>query len=334
MFERIKEDIQTVFAKDPAAKTVWEVLFCYPGLHALWLHRIAHFLWQHNLLFLGRFLSHINRLLTGIEIHPGAKIGRRFFIDHGMGVVIGETAEIGDDVLMYTGVVLGGTTLEKTKRHPTIGNNVVIGTGATVLGAITVGDNAKIGSGAVVINPVPPGATVVGVPGRIAGPKKPAGPEIDLEHGKLPDPVLKAISEALDRQSKLEERVRELEMALPRTVPLALPAEEARVVSLTRGGKVETRIREALKEVLDPEVGINVVDLGLIKEIVINGNAVEVRMVLTTPACPLVGYLVEQVRRKTRSVDGVEAVEVTILDEPWSWERFANRTGNEGMRNE
>ncbi|MBM4465691.1 MAG: serine O-acetyltransferase [Chloroflexi bacterium] len=326
MFEIVKEDIQTVFAKDPAAKTLWEVLFCYPGLHALWLHRIAHFLWQHKLLFLGRLLSHINRLLTGIEIHPGAKVGRRFFIDHGMGVVIGETTEIGDDVLMYAGVVLGGTSLEKKKRHPTIGNNVVIGTGATVLGPITLGDNAKIGSGAVVIKPVPPGATVVGVPARIAGPKEPRGPETDLEHGRLPDPMLKAISEVLDRQSKLEERVRELETVLPTAVPLALPMEEARMVPLTRGGKMETQIRGALKEVLDPEVGINVVDLGLVKEIVVNGGAVEVRMVLTTPACPLIGYLVEQVRRKARSVDGVETVEVTILDEPWSWERFVNQT--------
>jgi len=324
MFKRIREDIETVFAKDPAAKTVWEVICCYPGLHALWLHRISHFLWQHKFLFLGRLLSHVNRLLTGIEIHPGAEIGRRFFIDHGMGVVIGETSEIGDDVLMYTGVVLGGTTLEKKKRHPTIANNVVIGTGATVLGPITVGDNAKVGGGAVVIKPVPPGATVVGVPGRIAGPKKPKGPETDLEHGRLPDPVLKAISEALDRQSKLEERVRKLEVALPRTAPL--PTEEARLASLTPGRTLETQIRQALKEVIDPEVGINVVDLGLVKEIVANGSAVEVRMVLTTPACPLVGYLVEQVRRKTKSVDGVETVEVIILDEPWNWERFAKQT--------
>jgi serine O-acetyltransferase len=243
-----------------------------------------------------------------------------------MGVVIGETAEIGDDVLMYTGVVLGGTTLEKRKRHPTIGNNVVIGTGATILGAITVGDDAKVGGGAVVIKPVPSGATVVGVPARIAGPKKPKGPQIDLEHGKLPDPVVKAISEVLDRQGRLEERVRELEVALPKAVPLTLPTEEAQIASLKRGGKMETRIREALKEVIDPEVGINVVDLGLIKEIAINDGAVDVRMVLTTPACPLVGYLVEQVIRKTESVDGVETAEVTILDEPWSWERFVNRT--------
>jgi serine O-acetyltransferase len=324
VFERIKEDIQTIFDKDPAAKTIWEVISCYPGLHALWLHRIAHFLWQHKLLFLARLLSHVNRFLTGIEIHPGAQIGRRFFIDHGMGVVIGETSEIGDDVLMYTGVVLGGTSLEKKKRHPTIGNNVVIGTGATVLGPITVGDNARIGGGAVVIKPVPPGATVVGVPARIAGPKKPEGPEIDLEHGRLPDPVLKAISEVLDRQSKLEDRVRELEMGPSRAIPL--PTEEARMVPLTPEEERKTRIRQALKEVIDPEVGINVVDLGLIKEIVVNGKAVEVQMVLTTPACPLIGHLVEQVRRKTKGLDGVEAVEVTILDEPWSWERFANRT--------
>ena len=305
VFEMIKEDIQTVFAKDPAAKTVWEVIFCYPGLHAIWLHRIAHFLWRHKLLFLARFLSHINRLLTGIEIHPGAKIGRRFFIDHGMGVVIGETAEIGDDVLMYQGVVLGGTSLEKKKRHPTIGDNVVIGAGAIVLGPITVGDGAKIGAGSVVIKPVPPGTTVVGVPAKLAGPKEPR-PGVDLEHGKLPDPVLKAISELLDRQSKLEERMRELERAVPRLVPM-VPAEEIS----------EEKIRQALREVIDPEAGINVVDLGLIREIVLNGNKVEVRMVLTSPACPLAGYLIEQVRRKVKGLSGAEKVEVTLLDEPW-----------------
>ena len=167
MFKTLREDIQTVFAKDPAARSVLEVLFCYPGLHALWLHRLAHFLWQHKLRFLARFLSHINRFLTGIEIHPGAKIGRRFFIDHGAGVVIGETAEIGDDVLMYQGAVLGGTTLEKKNRHPTVGNNVVMGTGAIALGAITIGDGARIGSGSVVVKSVPARATVVGIPGRI-----------------------------------------------------------------------------------------------------------------------------------------------------------------------
>lgn len=216
MFERLREDIETVFAKDPAAKTIWEVIFCYPGLHAIWLHRLAHFLWKHRLLLLGRLVSHINRWLTGVEIHPGARIGHRFFIDHGMGVVIGETAEIGDDVLMYQGTVLGGTSLERTKRHPTIGNNVVIGAGAILLGPITVGENARIGAGSVVIKSVPARATVVGVPGRIAGLKHSTKLGVDLEHGQLPDPVLRALSEILDRQGRLEERVRELERARKR----------------------------------------------------------------------------------------------------------------------
>jgi serine O-acetyltransferase len=180
----MKEDIKTIFARDPAAKNLLEVLFCYPGLHALWFHRVSHFLWKHKLRFPARFLSHTGRFLTGIEIHPGAKIGRRFFIDHGLGVVIGETAEIGDDVLMYQGTALAGTSLKKEKRHPTIGNNVVIGARAIVLGAITVGDGAKIGAGSVVIKPVPAGATVVGVPGRVAG--DPHKPVADLEHGSCP----------------------------------------------------------------------------------------------------------------------------------------------------
>ncbi len=209
MFKTLREDIQTVFAKDPAARSVAEVLCCYPGLHALWLHRLAHFLWQHKLRLLARLLSHINRFLTGIEIHPGARIGRRFFIDHGAGVVIGETVEIGDDVLMYQGVVLGGTTLAKKKRHPTIGNNVVMGTGAIALGAITIGDDARIGSGSVVVKSVPPGATVVGIPGRIV--KDRQEPFMELEHGRLPDPVAEAIRLVLKEQDKLEERLRRLE---------------------------------------------------------------------------------------------------------------------------
>ncbi len=168
MFKRIAEDIRTAFREDPAARTVMEVVLCYPGLHAIWMHRIAHFFWRHGCKDLARLISHISRFLTGIEIHPGAKIGRRFFIDHGMGIVIGETAEIGDDVLMYQGAVLGGTTREKTKRHPTIGNRVIIGADAVVLGAIKIGDGARVGSGSVVVKPVPAGATVIGVPGRIA----------------------------------------------------------------------------------------------------------------------------------------------------------------------
>ena len=209
MFRLLREDIQTVFARDPAARSWLEVISCYPGLHALWLHRISHFLWRQKLRFLARFLSHINRFLTGIEIHPGASIGHRFFIDHGAGVVIGETAEIGDDVLIYQGVVLGGTTLEKKKRHPTIGNNVVIGSGAIALGAITIGDGARVGSGSVVVRSVPPGTTVVGIPGRIVEDRHKPG--IDLEHGKLPDPVAEAVSLVLAEQKNLKERLKRLE---------------------------------------------------------------------------------------------------------------------------
>lgn len=211
MFKTLREDIQTVFAKDPAARNTLEVIFCYPGLHALWFHRLAHFLWQHKLRFVARLLSHINRFLTGIEIHPGAKIGRRFFVDHGAGVVIGETAEIGDNVLLYQGVALGGTTLKKGKRHPTIGSNVVMGTGAVAQGAITIGDGAKVGAGSVVVKSVPPGATVVGIPGRITEDHQ--KPLMDLEHGNLPDPVAEAVRFVLREQDKLEERLRILESA-------------------------------------------------------------------------------------------------------------------------
>jgi serine O-acetyltransferase len=160
------EDIKNVFLKDPAAKYFMEVLLCYPGLHAVWLHRIAHFFWNTGFTCLARFLSHINRFLTGIEIHPGASIGRRFFIDHGMGVVIGETTEIGDDVLLYQGVILGGISLEKKKRHPTIGNGVVIGAGSIILGPIKIGDRSRIGAGSVVLKEVPPDTTVFGVPAK------------------------------------------------------------------------------------------------------------------------------------------------------------------------
>lgn len=217
MFKTLREDVQTVFAKDPAARSVAEVLLCYPGLHALWFHRLAHFLWRHKLRLFARILSQINRFLTGIEIHPGVRIGRRFFIDHGAGVVIGETSEIGDDVLLYQGVVLGGTTTEKKKRHPTIGNNVVIGAGAVALGAITIGDGARIGSGSVVIKSVPPGVTVVGIPGRAV--EDHHKPIMDLEHGKLPDPVTEAIRLVLKEQDKLEERLEKLERSSGITTP-------------------------------------------------------------------------------------------------------------------
>ena len=166
MFRNLREDIRAVFDRDPAARSFWEVLTCYPGIHALIFHRIGHWLWGHRLRWLARFTAHISRFLTGIEIHPGATIGRRFFIDHGMGVVIGETAVIGNDVLMYHGVTLGGRTLESVKRHPTVGNNVSIGAGATLIGDITIGDNAIIGANTTVTRDLAPGSRVVGSPMR------------------------------------------------------------------------------------------------------------------------------------------------------------------------
>ena len=209
MFRTIKEQIETVFREDPAAKSALEIIFCYPGFHAVLLHRLAHRLYQARLGCLARIVSQLARHLTGIEIHPGAKIGRRFFIDHGMGVVIGETAEIGDDVLLYQGVTLGGTGKEKGKRHPTIGDHVVIGAGAKVLGNIGIGDHVKIGAGSVVIHPVPDHSTVVGVPGRVV---RTRGVELneELEHAKLPDPEGQAIEELAKRIEELESRVRAL----------------------------------------------------------------------------------------------------------------------------
>ncbi len=310
----MREDIATVFAKDPAARTIWEVLVCYPGLHAVWLHRLAHALWQRRLRFLGRMVSQINRAFTGIEIHPGATLGRRLFIDHGMGIVIGETSEVGADVLMYQGAVLGGTSQERSKRHPTIGNGVVIGAGATVLGPVAVGAGARVGAGSVVVSPVPPGATVVGVPAHIAGPESP-GSGAELEHGRLPDPVLRALSETLDRQGRLEERLHQLEKAL---LPGSPPAQGSAEPASTPPGEAD--IRRALREVLDPEIGVNVVDLGLIRDIRSNGKGVEVRMVLTSPACPFAGYLVEQVRRQVRRMTNGNSVEVVLVDELWTWD--------------
>jgi serine O-acetyltransferase len=209
VFKVLREDIQTVFAKDPAARSTLEVLTCYPGLHALWLHRIAHYLWHHGFRLPARLLSHFGRFLTSIEIHPGAVIGRRFFIDHGAGVVIGETSEIGDEVLIYQGFFNDTATTEKKKRHPTVGNNVVIGAGAIALGPITIGDDARVGSGSVVIKSVPPGVTVVGVPGRSVEDSHRPIPE--LEHGKLPDPIAQAISLVLREQDELEARLSRLE---------------------------------------------------------------------------------------------------------------------------
>ena len=231
MCRTIREDIRTVFTKDPAARSTIEVITCYPGLHTLWLHRIANFLWWHHLRLLARLLSHFSRFLTGIEIHPGAKIGRRFFIDHGAGVVIGETSEIGDDVLLYQGAVLGGTSLKKGKRHPTLGNNVVVGAGAVVLGDITIGDGARIGSGSVVVKSVPPGATVVGIPGKVIDEHR--QPIVDLEHGRLPDPVAEAIRLVLSEQTRLEGRLEKLEGKSG----IIVPSDE-----------LKERIREVMRE--------------------------------------------------------------------------------------
>ena len=215
MLARLVDDVRTVFKEDPAARSWWEVLTCYPGLHAIWLHRIAHALWRRRLFWPARFLSHINRFLTGIEIHPGASIGRRCFIDHGMGIIIGETSEIGDNVLIYKGVVLGGTSLNKGKRHPSIGNGVVIGSNAVILGPITIGDNARIGSGAVVIKPVPADSTAVGVPARVVrGPHIKRTPSLVLQHGQLPDPMADKYAQVDLRVRDLEEQVRALSQML------------------------------------------------------------------------------------------------------------------------
>jgi serine O-acetyltransferase len=206
MFNKIREDIQSVFDRDPAARNVFEVLFCYPGFHALLFYRIGNWFWRHRYYFLGRLTSHIGRFFTGIEIHPGATIGRKFFIDHGMGVVIGETSEIGDNVTLYHGVTLGGTTWKKIKRHPTIGNNVVIGVGAKVLGPIKIGDNSKIGANSVVVNEIPPNSIVVGIPGkvvfRVEGDKR-----IQMDSAFMPDPQSRAIASLIDRVKKLEEKL-------------------------------------------------------------------------------------------------------------------------------
>ncbi len=215
MFDVIRRDIQAARERDPASRSTPEILFCYPGVHSVWFHRIAHWFWTRRFLFLGRFVSHLNRFLTGVEIHPGARLGPGLFIDHGMGVVIGETTEVGENVTIYQGVTLGGTSLARTKRHPTIGNNVVIGAGAKILGPFTVGDNSKIGSGSVVTKKVPPDSVVVGVPGRViyqAG-KKVA--EMDFDWTNLPDPVAQALQCLLDRVDELQKELDELKGRAP-----------------------------------------------------------------------------------------------------------------------
>lgn len=217
MFARLKEDIEVVFDRDPAARSIWEVLFCYQGLHAIWLYRISHYLFVRGWVVLPRMISNFARFLTGIEIHPGAKIGRGLFIDHGTGVVIGETAEIGDNVTLYQGVTLGGTGKEKGKRHPTIENNVVVACGAKVLGSFTVGEHAKIGAGSVVLKPVPPYSTVVGIPGKVVlmyGEKVRDSRFVDLAHDQLPDPEEEMLMCMHRNIQLLEEKIKKIEKEL------------------------------------------------------------------------------------------------------------------------
>jgi len=228
MFERLREDIKCVFERDPAARTGFEVFTTYPGLHAVMMHRVSHALWYAGFKWLARFFSNIARLFTGIEIHPGARIGRRFFIDHGMGVVIGETAVIGDDCTLYHGVTLGGTSWQKGKRHPTLGRDVVVGAGAKVLGPIEIGDGARIGSNAVVVKTVPPGATVVGIPGRIiersddertqrrADTAARIGFDAYGATRDAPDPVANAINRMLDHIHVVDQRIEAMSAALER----------------------------------------------------------------------------------------------------------------------
>lgn len=210
MFRILHEDIQSVLDRDPAARNTLEVLVCYPGLHAIWAHRLTHRLWTHKLKLLARWISQLMRGLTGIEIHPGAILGRNVFIDHGMGVVIGETAEIGDNVTIYHGVTLGGTSLHKIKRHPTIEDHVVIGAGAKVLGAIRIGANSRIGANAVVVKSTPPNSVVVGIPGQVVVRERAlqfSSEPVDLEHGRLPDTISETLATLILHVEELEKRV-------------------------------------------------------------------------------------------------------------------------------
>jgi len=217
MFSTLRDDIRAVLQRDPAARTPLEILLCYPGLHAVWGHRVAHALWIRGFRLLARWLSHVTRALTGIEIHPGAVLGPRLFIDHGLGVVIGETAVVGADVTLYHGVTLGGTSLARGKRHPTLEDGVVVGAGAKILGNIVIGAGSRIGANAVVVKPVPPASVVVGVPGEVLRRRSsaPAVPGTDLEHGELPDVLGQALVSVMDRLDDLEKRLEGRRAAAP-----------------------------------------------------------------------------------------------------------------------
>ena len=220
MLERMRRDIRTVLERDPAARSALEVLLCYPGVHAIWHHRLAHWMWRRGWLTTARFVSHLSRFVTGVEIHPAARLGDGLFIDHGMGVVIGETAEIGENVTLLQGVTLGGTSLRREKRHPTLGDNVVVGAGAKILGAFTIGAGSRIGAGSVVVREVPENSVVVGVPGRVTyrNGQRVKG-EIDLDQVNLPDPLARTVENLLDRIHALEVEVEELKQGLKAPTP-------------------------------------------------------------------------------------------------------------------
>ncbi len=236
-WETVKADYNAIFERDPAARSKLEALLCYPGFHAILMHRVAHFLWNRNLKLLARLLSHINRFLTGIEIHPGARIGKGFFIDHGMGVVIGETAEIGDNVTLYHQVTLGGVSLKKEKRHPTVKDHVVVGAGAKILGPFVVGENSKIGANSVVVKEVPPNSTVVGIPGKVVKKEKINVMGVDLDHHLLPDPVLDAIQAILRELTDLRREIEELKGERTRRLEDRLSRVEKKLLGEVGGGK-------------------------------------------------------------------------------------------------
>ena len=269
MFSRIKEDIKSVFDRDPAARTTLEVLLNYPGMHAIWVHRLSHKLWKAEFKFIARCMSTFSRWLTGVEIHPGATLGRRFFIDHGMGVVIGETAEIGEDCTLYHGVTLGGTSWKPGKRHPTLGNNVVIGAGAQVLGPIYIGNGGKVGSNSVVVKDLPENATAVGIPARIVNIKKSEsekserekvakiyGFDADAVSPDNPDPVAKAIGRLLDHiqltDKKVTELCKEINQMGGNVCQQALP--ELRVGEFVDDEKEAAKRRESVIDSFDPEI--------------------------------------------------------------------------------
>jgi serine O-acetyltransferase len=243
LLKNLREEIDTVLKHDPAARSRLEVVLCYPGFHSVLFYRVAHWFWQHGWLLVGRFISHLGRMVTGIEIHPGAKIGQRLFIDHGMGVVVGETAEIGDDVTLYQGVTLGGTSLHHGKRHPTLRDGVIVGSGAQILGGFTVGEGARVGANAVVLTEVPPGITVVGIPAKPVGAAKPVESTRDVDaflpYGtpcdEVPDPVARALNGLLDEVHRLRARVVEVERQIEtERTPLALSMDGEESVERAR----------------------------------------------------------------------------------------------------